>query len=287
MRVINPKQRTQSKERPKSRKVLAVTSILLLLAVGAVYFLTQQRTDSDAAPATQQQTNVPQNNNLQTKADGTTLKNFTGQQFFELYNGFAYPNTARIDENTPITGNEAADKRIRTIAIDRGYALRSAPVTNTFKEVAPGMVLQQRAAQPWFDMQAEAKKDGIGLGLTAAFRPAEEQRQIFTERLAQTNINPDMIATGNFDAQVSQVLRMTAIPGYSRHHTGYTIDISCENDPRTSFQYTVCFEWLSANNYEHAKKHGWIPSYPEGSGKQGPDPEAWEYVWVGTPALTE
>jgi len=33
------------------------------------------------------------------------------------------------------------------------------------------------------------------------------------------------------------------------------------------------------------KRFGFIPSYPENSGKQGPEPEPWEYVWVGEDVL--
>jgi LAS superfamily LD-carboxypeptidase LdcB len=95
------------------------------------------------------------------------------------------------------------------------------------------------------------------------------------------------IASGRYDAQVSQVLAMTAIPGYSRHHTGYTVDIACKNNPNASFVYTVCFQWLNADNYKNAKTYGWIPSYPDGAGQQGPDREPWEYVWVGVDAVTE
>jgi LAS superfamily LD-carboxypeptidase LdcB len=42
---------------------------------------------------------------------------------------------------------------------------------------------------------------------------------------------------------------------------------------------------MSKDNYLQAKKYGWIPSYPEGAQQQGPEPEAWEYVWVGTASL--
>jgi LAS superfamily LD-carboxypeptidase LdcB len=186
-----------------------------------------------------------------------------------------------------ITGNEQADARIRMIAVQRGYTLKSAPVTNAFIDVGDGFKLQQRAAQPWLDMKAAAKKDGLNFGLTAAYRSADEQKQLFNERLARLNMPIDGIPSGAYDAQISQVLRMTAIPGYSRHHTGYTIDISCKDQPATSFEYTKCFDWLSADNYKNAKIQGWIPSYPGGAKDQGPDPESWEYVWVVTDAVTD
>lgn len=284
MRVIEPRYRpSQAKSSNVSKKHGFVVIAVLLIASGA-YLLMQRDPNNKQA---NNQTVVAANQTIKLAQKNGKLKQFTGQQFRDLYNNFAYPNTQRIGQDTPITGNEVADTRIRTVAEARGYQIRSAPVTNTFRDVGDTFVLQQRAAQPWLDMKAAAAKDGISLGLTAGYRSAEDQKQLFLQRLNQIGLTPDAIASGAYDAQVSQILRATAIPGYSRHHTGYTIDIACKDQPTTSFEYTVCFKWLQANNYEHAKQHGWIPSYPEGTANQGPDPESWEYVWVGMDAVTE
>lgn len=283
MRVINHKRPPLAEHSPKrgAHKPVILLAVLAITGVGIYSLLKAQPTE---APSNIEQAAMQ---NIAEKPKKGKLKQFTGSQFRELYNNFAYPNTARINETTPITGNEKADERIRQIAEQRGYQLRSAPVTSAFQEVGDGHLLQQRAAQPWLDLVEAAKKDGHSFGLTAAYRSAEEQKQIFTERLARLNIPVAEIASGKRDAEVSRVLRMTAVPGYSHHHTGYTVDIACKDMPRTSFVYTTCFDWLSANNYENAKKHGWIPGYPEGGGKMGPDPESWEYVWVGKDAVTE
>jgi LAS superfamily LD-carboxypeptidase LdcB len=107
------------------------------------------------------------------------------------------------------------------------------------------------------------------------------------ERFRAAGLTPEQVAAGSVDQQVTDLLKITAIPGFSRHHTGYTVDISCESNKGVIFENTTCFRWLSQNNYQHAKESGWIPSYPPGAGDQGPNPEAWEYVWVGTPALYE
>ena len=215
------------------------------------------------------------------------LKTLSGAQFRDLYNGFAYPNTQRINEDTPITGDQSADAHIRKLATERGYMIRSAPVTNAFRVVASDMKLQERSAGPWLELVAAAKQDGENLELTAAYRSADEQRDIFMSRLKLDGINVGRIATGIYDRQMDDVLKSTAVPGYSRHHTGYTVDIGCEDQPYVIFDATTCFKWLSADNYKNAKRFGWIPSYPDGAGKQGPDPESWEYVWVGLEALTD
>lgn len=288
MQVIDPRKRPPIKKKKKSKRGLFVIVGAFVIVLGVVFGilqLTSNKTSSKKAQQSQQQQSVVQNIEPITKTG--KLKTFTGAQFKDLYNSFAYPNTQSINEDTPITGNRAADTRIKQVAINRGYLVRSAPVSNTFQDVGEGYLLQPLASQPWLDLVAAAKKDGITIGLTAAYRSAEEQKQIFLSRLAQQNVPIEGIGSGAYDNQISEVLRTTAVPGYSRHHTGYTIDIACKDMPTTSFMYTNCFKWLSADNYKVAKEHGWIPSYPEGAGNQGPDPESWEYVWVGKDALTE
>jgi zinc D-Ala-D-Ala carboxypeptidase len=213
------------------------------------------------------------------------LRTFSGAEFRELYDSIAYPNSAYISEKSPITGDEKADAYIRKLAEARGYKKRSAPVADNFKTVGKGMLLQDRAERDWNTLVNEARKDGMSLTLTAAYRSADKQKEIFLDRLGR--ISPSEIISGKVDAKINEILRTTALPGYSRHHTGYTVDIACQNDPNVVFEASVCFGWLSNNNYEKAKEQGWIPSYPAGAGKQGPDPEAWEYVWAGKEILTE
>lgn len=229
--------------------------------------------------------NNPAPANQQSPPKKGVVKTLTGEQFRQIYDATAYPNSAHISEKSPITGYAEADERIRDIAEGRGYKIRSAPVADNFVEVEDGMLLQPRAAASWRSLKNAAKQGGIELGMFEAYRSAASQRAIFLARLGKVSL-PDL-ARGRLDGAVDSLLETTAPPGYSRHHTGYTIDLSCPSDPGVLFENSKCFSWLSANNYAQAKTHGWIPSYPEGGGKQGPDPEAWEYVWVGTDVLTE
>lgn len=289
MRVIEPKHRRSAKTKKEKHhdREGFLAAILILVLLGGIWYI-GYRSFIKPDKNENQQTIAQKNEALtQEPAKKGVLKTYTGQQFKELYEKFAYPNTQRIDENSPITGVAPADTKIKTLAGDRGYIVRSAPVTDVFRTVAPGFMLQERAAQPWIEMQAKAKQEGILLALSAAYRSADDQKQIFFDRLQAAGVNINQIAGGNYDAQINKVLAMTAPPGYSRHHSGYTIDITCQNDPYVTFEKSLCFDWLSADNYRQTKEFGWIPSYPEDSSKQGPEPEAWEYVWVGRDTLTE
>lgn len=260
----------------KARKILLPLLAAAMLIVFIYGFNNVFKPDKTAENSKSEPVKTKSNKNKQ-------FKTFSGRQFEDLYNSFAYPNTQQINEETPITGNPLADQKLRELAVDRGYKLRSAPVTDTFAEVQKNMFLQQRAVKPWSDMKKQAAKDSVMLELAAAYRSAKDQKTIFLSRLEGTSVLA--IARGEAAQSVNTILERTALPGYSRHHTGYTIDIACQNDLGVKFKASICYKWLSRNNYLNAKKFGWIPSYPPGAGKQGPAPEAWEYVWVGTDTL--
>ena len=53
----------------------------------------------------------------------------------------------------------------------------------------------------------------------------------------------------------------------------------------SGFGSTPAFAWIAANNYENAKRFGFVPSYPPDATSQGPNPEPWEYVFVGDDVL--
>lgn len=275
--------RRKPKSRYESHKRFLIILVLSATASAAGWWYVSGQKGNNLPPQTSEV--VVQQSIPETPPKKGILKIFTAVQFRDLYNNFAYPNTEYISDSTPITGNPEADKHIRMLAEKRGYIKRSAPVTNNFKNVGDEMMLQERAAAPWLDLQAAAKKDGNALALTAAYRSADEQKEIFLSRLG--NLQLSAVSNGAYDGRITQVLSMTALPGYSRHHTGYTVDIGCGNDPAVVFERSACFDWLSADNYKNTKRFGWIPSYPEGVTEQGPEPESWEYVWVGLDALTE
>ena len=261
----------------KKRRLAKLLIFIALVVIAAI--LVFNRDTNAPAPDTSLQPAVEQDKN------STKLRVFTGQEFSDLYNSYVYPNTQAISEESPITGDEAADKRIKDLTVSRGYKLRSAPVTNNFVEISQDMLLQQRAAVDWLKMQEAATKEGHDIQVNAAYRSAEDQRAIFLARIK--SIPLPSIAAGKSDSDINHVLKTTAVPGYSRHHTGYTVDIVCYTDASKKFEDSKCNKWLSDNNYQNAKTYGWIPSYPDGAGLQGPDPEPWEYVWVGSDVLYE
>lgn len=290
MRVIEPQQHTKARPR-KSKKFSPPKLILAVLALAVMAFVFWP---SNKAAAPESNQNTQQEDKSAQPAPlpkPKVLKIFTGEQFKQLYDNFAYPNTEQISSTLPITGNAQADIRIRSLAEARGYKLRSIPVAPIQKIGDPNLtgddLLQSRALEAWRQLQKTAQQENINLRILSGYRSPELQRSIFNSRLNATGATPAQVAAGQADNLVDYVLKTTSVPGYSRHHTGYTVDFQCGTGSLEAFENSACFKWISANNYEKAKQAGWIPSYPLGAPKQGPDPEPWEYVWVGTEPLYE
>jgi D-alanyl-D-alanine carboxypeptidase/S-layer homology domain len=196
----------------------------------------------------------------------TTL---TPDEFVEAFDSGLFERLGQIGGPPAITGDPALDHRIREIATERGYQPRpepSGPLTPI-----DGRLLQPEAAAAWDALRDAAAADGISMGLTSAYRSTARQAELFRSLLVGTN-----------DAAINATLERVAPPGYSRHHTGYAIDLTSEGKVLGAFTTTAAHQWLSANNFENAKRHGWVPSYPDGAAPAGPDPEPWEYVWAGT-----
>jgi zinc D-Ala-D-Ala carboxypeptidase len=221
-------------------------------------------------------------------------KTFTAAEFMELYDRLNYPKIKAQNSDTPlITGNQEADKQIISIAEKRGYRRRGEAVAGGLVG-ADGQTLQSQAKEAWVLMKQAANREGVSLGLVSGFRSVDMQRSIFKDALQQVSIQrvgrtytAQEIASGQADEAINAVLETRSIPGYSKHHTGFTIDITDKASGMqfTAFRNTPAFDWISANNYYNAKRFGFIPSYPVGGTNFGPEPEAWEYVWVGEDRL--
>jgi LAS superfamily LD-carboxypeptidase LdcB len=288
MRVIEPKQLKAKRLKPRRgiSKIVSIVIVLsILIAGGAYFFATRQIAPAPVA------SNQASSESAEPAEDPFSivqkpLKQLSGDGFKELYQSVAYPNTQEIVDPPAITGDPAADARIRARAEARGYRLSRIPVSSIIKiENEPRLddddLLQPLAAEAWYKLKDAARRDGYPLSLISAYRSPEYQRELFSQRLYARGVSNAQLASGAADAAIDATLEVTAVSGYSRHHTGYTVDFWCE-DASTAFLNSSCYRWLAANGYQKAMEFGWIPSYPEGASEQGPEPEPWEYVWVGT-----
>jgi len=102
----------------------------------------------------------------------------------------------------------------------------------------------------WQEMRESSKKDGINLLIVSAFRSVEYQANIIRNKLDK-------------GSKISDILGVSAAPGYSEHHTGCALDLATSDIDafRQSFEESEAFVWLQRNGV----KHGFSLSYPKGT----------------------
>ena len=103
------------------------------------------------------------------------------------------------------------------------------------------------AARAWDHLRRAAWADGIALEAISGYRSHAYQLGIFQRKLDR---GQDM----------ARILAVNAAPGFSEHHSGLALDLSCPGEPpaEESFESTPAFEWLRGN----AAAHGFHMSYP-------------------------
>jgi D-alanyl-D-alanine carboxypeptidase len=99
----------------------------------------------------------------------------------------------------------------------------------------------------WRAMDHAARADDVTLYLISAYRGIEYQRDLIRKKLEQGR-------------QLAEILRVTAAPGFSEHHTGRALDLGTDDctDLREHFEETSAFQWLESR----ARDFGFVLSYP-------------------------
>ncbi|MFV1963145.1 MAG: D-alanyl-D-alanine carboxypeptidase family protein, partial [Acidimicrobiia bacterium] len=165
------------------------------------------------------------------------------------------------------------DDRIWQRAFNRGYVL--VPTASGELSRVGGVPMQPQAADAWIGLRAEARNAGMGFVVSSAYRSPASQRTKFRSKLGGTS-----------DNAIDAALTWWSIPGTSKHHAGYALDFRYANGTFGEFRETPDYVWLSENNFAIPKRHGLIPSFPDDGVSQGPNPEPWEFVWVGTSLIS-
>jgi zinc D-Ala-D-Ala carboxypeptidase len=123
--------------------------------------------------------------------------------------------------------------------------------------------LAPRAAAAWRHMQAAAAQDSITLLPLSAFRSVARQTTIIRRKLARGQ-------------PIETILRVSAVPGCSEHHTGRALDLGTPDHLalESSFGRTRAFRWLK----RHASRFGFRLSYPRRN-PHGINYEPWHWCW--------
>ena len=122
--------------------------------------------------------------------------------------------------------------------------------------------LLESVQKRWFFMRKTAQRDFVELSLVSCFRSVKYQQGLIQKKLDD-------------GASIEDILKVSAAPGHSEHHTGRAIDIGTSGcDHLTeSFEASVAFQWLE----HHAEKFGFTLSYPRGN-SSGVDYEPWHWA---------
>ncbi|HEY0231478.1 MAG TPA: M15 family metallopeptidase [Dokdonella sp.] len=123
--------------------------------------------------------------------------------------------------------------------------------------------LAPRAARAFLRMRAAAAADAIELQVVSAFRSAEYQLGILKRKLDRGQA-------------IAEILRISAAPGYSEHHSGRVVDLTTPGYAplEEAFEQSPAFAWLTAR----ARAFGFSLSYPRGN-PHGIAYEPWHWCW--------
>ena len=123
--------------------------------------------------------------------------------------------------------------------------------------------LAPRAASAWQRMCAAALRDGVELQVVSAFRSVEYQLGILRRKLERGQ-------------SIAEILRVSAAPGYSEHHSGRALDLTTPGYAalEPEFERSAAFAWLSTN----AQHYNFHLSYPRGN-RHGIAYEPWHWCW--------
>jgi D-alanyl-D-alanine carboxypeptidase len=123
--------------------------------------------------------------------------------------------------------------------------------------------LTPRAATAWRRMQAAAAADDVTLVPLSAFRSVARQATLIRRKLARGQA-------------IDAILRVSAVPGCSEHHTGRALDLGTPGHLglEATFARTQAFRWL----IKHGGRFGFRLSYPRRN-PQGINYEPWHWCW--------
>lgn len=208
---------------------------------------------------------------------------FSGDEFVDLYEEI-YPEE-NINKTHVVFENNEIQTYVKTIAEGLGYTPRS--FINEEHLITVGeFEIPQEVWESYLQLKEHMAQEGITLSMTSGYRSFEKQKELFLNTLNLSPQETTLIPTGVYDTDIKDVLSRVAFPGYSKHHSGTALDFGCGTEVVVyNFSSTPCYEWMSYRNFARIKEYGFIPSYPEGVEYQGPHPEPWEYVWVGSEVL--
>jgi len=166
-------------------------------------------------------------------------------------------------------------KLLERLGISPDYAVKHRmplqPEATRLASIGPDVFKREQrllpaAALAWKRLTRAADKDGIELMAVSAYRPVDYQAGIVQRKLEKGQ-------------SMEQILKVSAAPGFSEHHTGRAIDVTTPGFAvlEEEFEGSPAFDWLCRN----APDFGFQLSYPRNN-RHGVAYEPWHWAWDRT-----
>ena len=148
------------------------------------------------------------------------------------------------------------------------HRLRRVPDAETLSDIGSDCFdrpqrLLPAAAEAWQAMRAAAADAAVTLQVVSAYRSVDYQAQLIERKLAAGQA-------------LDEILKVSAAPGYSEHHSGRAVDITCPGVEVLSeaFAQSAAYQWLM----QHAAQYHFICSFPANN-RHGLIWEPWHWCY--------
>ncbi|WP_116963412.1 D-alanyl-D-alanine carboxypeptidase family protein [Fastidiosibacter lacustris] len=102
------------------------------------------------------------------------------------------------------------------------------------------VMMTKETYHAWQMMQKIAQREGVSLLIVSAFRSYTYQAKIIANKLAK-------------GLSLNEILKVSALPGFSEHHTGRALDLTTDDEKQVltqAFENTKAFQWLTQNAHK-------------------------------------
>ncbi len=164
-----------------------------------------------------------------------------------------------IMDNLKIQKNYAQRRRLSMQPEARRLKSIGLDVFGREQSLSPG------AAKAWRRLRESAAKDDVEIQVVSAWRSVDYQLGLVQNKIEKGQ-------------KIEDILKVSAVPGYSEHHTGRALDVTAPGFAvlEEEFENSPAFSWLMT----HAREFRFRLSFPRGNRHQIAY-EPWHWYYFG------
>ena len=167
---------------------------------------------------------------------------------------------ARTHRELGIPPNYGVRHRLRTVPEANERVSAGLDIFSRDTELSP------ETAGAWKAMKTDARRHDVQLQLVSGFRSLHYQAQLIRKKLSSGQA-------------IERILRVSAAPGYSEHHSARALDLTAPGITPLSQEFSMsrAYEWLRSQ----ANLYGFRESYPNHN-RHGIEWEPWHWCYHPT-----